>query len=229
MIAELHLGPTDPNNPKEDFTQTFNRTRTETFKSDISMFVKYLKLRYGGDKYFPVMDGLKREIEHIIETNKIEWLSKRPPIPEQLGKLASFASKFEGLRVILEHDSKNGWVLDIFHDDLCGGLHFYESEDFITEAAFDTIRKEFGEINAHACHVIEGLFFVEGWISTAERDEDEYIEKNYIVSLPFAAKTDAEKYMTTIKESSNPKSLIRDFMPKNTRIDAIRTLKVVGP
>ena len=229
MIAELHLGPTDPNNPKEDFTQTFNRTRTETFKSDISKFVKYLNLRYGGDKYFHVMDGVKHEIEHIIETRKIEWLNKRPPIPEQLGKLASFASKFDEVRVFLEHDSKNGWMLSIFHDDFSGGLHFYENEDFITEAAFDTIRKQFGEIHAHACHVIEGLFFVEGCISSEERDENEPIERNYIVSLPFASKTDAEKYMKTIQESSNPKSLIRDFMPKNTRIDSIRMLQVVGP
>jgi len=230
MIAELHLGPSDPNNPKEDFTQTFNRTRNETFKSDISEFVKYLNLRYGGDKYFHVMDGLKREIEHIIENRKIEWLNKRPPIPEQFGKLASFASKFDGLRVFLEHDAKNGWNLSIYYDGKFDGLYFWEHEDTITEDSFDTIRKQFGEVNAHACRVIEGLFFVEGCISTEEeRDENGPTEKNYIVSLPFASKPDAEKYMKTIQESSEAKKLIRNFMPKNTQIDTIRMLKVVGP
>lgn len=227
MIATLNLGPTDPNNPKEDFTQHFNPARNTAFKEDVKKFVDYLHARYDGDKYFNVLDSFKREADRMVENRKIGWLNKRPPIPEPLASLASFATRFEGARVILDYVNKDGWNLSIYTDDVFGGLDFDEHGN--TDKSREDICRMFGKLHEHACRPIEDLFFVQAEVVTNERGEDEYSGKDYIVSPPFASKTEAENYLKMLNGSSEKNALVRAFMPPDTIIDYVGKGKMIGP
>lgn len=226
MIATLNLGPTDPNNPKEDFTQRFGPARNESFKGDVKKFVDYLHARYDGDKYFNVLDSFKREADRMVENRKIGWLNQRPPIPEPLASLASFATRFEEARVFLEYYKKDGWSLRIYTDHGFGGLDFDEQE---TDKSREAIYRMFGKLHEKKCRPIEDLFFVQAEVVTNETGEDEYSGKNYIVSPPFASKPEAENYLKMLNESSEKNSLVRAFMPPDTNIDYVGKGKVIGP
>lgn len=229
MIATLNLGPTDPNNPKEDFTKHFTTARNESFKGDMQKFADYLHARYDGDKYFSVLDSVKREVDRMVENRKIGWLNQRPPIPEPLASLASFATRFEEARVYLEHYQKEGWSLRIYAGDNFGGLSFDEHHNPVTSDSRDIILKTFGNIHKRACRPIEGLFFIKAEVVTNEHGEDEYSGKDYIVSLPFASKPEAENYLKLLNESSEKNSLVRPFLPPATNIDYVAKGKVIGP
>lgn len=227
MIATLNLGPTDPNDPKEDFTQHFSSARNESFKADVKKFAEYLHARYDGDKYYNVLDRFKCEVDRMVENRKIGWLNKRPPIPEPLASLASFATRFEGARVILDYINKDGWNLSIYTDGVFGGLDFDEHDN--TDKSREDICRMFGKLHEHACRPIEDLFFVQAEVVTNERGEDEYSEKDYIVSPPFASKPEAENYLKMINDATDKRALVKAFMPPETSIDHVLTLKVIGP
>lgn len=227
MIATLNLGPTDPNNPKEDFTQHFNPARNTAFKEDVKKFVDYLHARYDGDKYFNVLDSFKREADRMVENRKIGWLNKRPPIPEPLASLASFATRFEEARVFLEYYKKDGWSLRIYTERGFGGLNFDEHDP--TDKSREDIYRMFGKLHEKKCRPIEDLFFVQAEVVTNETGEDEYSGKDYIVSVPFASKPEAENYLKLLNESSEKNALVRAFMPPDTNIDYVAKGKVIGP
>ena len=229
MIATLNLGPTDPNNPKEDFTQHFNPARSESFKEDVKKFVDYLHARYDGDKYFNVLDSFKREADRMVENRKLGWLNQRPPIPEPLASLASLASRFEEARVFLDYDKKDGWDLRIYAGDNIRGLTYDEHKNPVTHNSRDLIRMTFGEIHEKACRPIEGVFFVKATIVSEETWETDYTEKDYIVSPPFASKPEAENYLKLLKESPNKREIVKSFMPPATNIDYVAKGKVIGP
>lgn len=227
MIATLNLGPTDPNNPKEDFTQHFNPARNTAFKEDVKKFVDYLHARYDGDKYFNVLDSFKREADRMVENRKLGWLNKRPPIPEPLASLASLATRFVEARVFLEYYKKDGWSLRIYTEHGFGGLNFDECDN--TDKSRDAIYRMFGKLHEKKCRPIEDLFFVQAEVVTNETGEDEYSGKDYIVSPPFASKPEAENYLKTLNESSEKNALVRAFMPPDTNIDYVGKGKVIGP
>ena len=229
MIATLNLGPTDPNNPKEDFTTRFGPARNTAFKEDVTKFVDYLHARYGGDKYFNVLDSFKREADRMVENRKLGWLNQRPPIPEPLASLASLASRFEEARVFLEYYKKDGWDLRIYAGDNISGLTYDEHENPVTHNSRDLIRMTFGEIHEKACRSIEGVFFVKATIVSEETWETDYTEKDYIISPPFASKPEAEKYLKLLKESPSKREIVKPFMPPETAIDHVRDAKVIGP
>jgi hypothetical protein len=229
MIATLNLGPTDPNNPKEDFTQHFNPARNTAFKEDVKKFVDYLHARYDGDKYFNVLDSFKREADRMVENRKIGWLNQRPPIPEPLASLASLASRFEEARVVLDYINKDGWNLYIYVNGVFGGLHFDEHENPVTHNSRDLIRMTFGEIHEHKCRPIEDLFFVQAEVVTNETGEEEYSGKDYIVSPPFASKPEAEEYLKLLNEGPGKREIVKSFMPPATNIDYVAKAKVIGP
>lgn len=229
MIATLNLGPTDPNNPKEDFTQHFNPARNTAFKEDVKKFVDYLHARYDGDKYFNVLDSFKREADRMVENRKLGWLNQRPPIPEPLASLASLASRFEEARVFLEYYKKDGWSLSIYAGDNISGLHFDEHENPVTHNSRDLIRMTFGEIHEHKCRPIKDMFFVQAEVVTNETGEEEYSGKDYIVSPPFASKPEAEKYLKLLNEGPGKREIVKSFMPPATNIDYVAKAKVIGP
>lgn len=229
MIATLTLGPTDPNNPKEDFTQHFSTARNESFKGDVKKFVDYLHARYDGDKYFSVLDSVKREVDRMVENRKIGWLNQRPPIPEPLATLASFATRFEGARVFLKHVQKDGWNLRVYTEQWFAGLHYDERKNPVTDESRDTIYNMFGKLHEKKCRPIEDLFFVQAEVVTNETGEDEYSGKDYIVSPPFASKPEAENYLKMLNESSEKNALVKAFMPPDTNIDYVGKGKVIGP
>lgn len=227
MIATLNLGPTDPNDPKEDFTQRFCPARNESFKSDVKKFVDYLHARYDGDKYFNVLDSFKREADRMVENRKIGWLNKRPPIPEPLASLASFATRFVEARVFLEYYKKDGWSLRIYTEHGFGGLNFDECDN--TDKSREDIYRMFGKLHEKKCRPIEDLFFVQAEVVTNETGEEEYSGKDYIVSPPFASKPEAENYLNMLNGSSEKNALVRAFMPPDTNIDYVGKGKVIGP
>lgn len=229
MIATLNLGPTDPNSPKEDFTRCFGPARDTAFKGDVQKFVDYLHARYGGDKWFNVLNNVKREVDRMVENRKIGWLNQRPPIPEPLASLASFATRFDGTRVILDYINKDGWNLSIYADGVFGGLHYDECSDPVTDKSREDIYRMFGKIHEKACRPIEDMFYVNAEVVTSEHEENEYSGKNYIVSPPFASKPEAENYLKMLNESSDKHTLIQAFMPPDTSIDYVSTAKVIGP
>ena len=229
MIATLNLGPTDPNNPKEDFTQRFGPARTTAFKEDVKKFVDYVHARYDGDKYFNVLDSFKREADRMVENRKLGWLNQRPPIPEPLASLASLASRFEEARVFLDYDKKGGWSLRIYAGDNISGLHFDEHENPVTHNSRDLIRMTFGEIHEHKCRPIEDMFFVQAEVVTNETGEEEYSGKDYIVSPPFASKPEAENYLKLLNDGPGKREIVKSFMPPATNIDYVAKAKVIGP
>lgn len=229
MIATLNLGPTDPNDPKEDFTQHFSRARNESFKADVKKFAEYLHARYDGDKYYNVLDRFKCEVDRMVEDRKLGWFNNRPPIPEPLASLASFATRFEEARVFLEHYNKTGWELRIYAGDTFDGFHYDEHTNLVTPESRDDIRRTFGKIHEQACRPIEELFFVRATVVSEETWETEYTEKEYIVSLPFASKPEAENYLKMINDATNKRALVKAFMPPKTSIDHVSALKVIGP
>lgn len=231
MIAELHLVPTDPNNPKEDFTKRFCSARNESFMSDIKKFVDYLHARYDGDKYFNVLDRFKREADRMVENRKIGWLNQRPPIPEPLASLASFATRFEGAQVALDYYEKNGWSLGIYTEHAFGAFHFHEHENPVTDKSREDIYRMFGKLHEKACRPIENLFYVQAEVVTNEIGEDEYSSKDYIVSPPFASKPEAENYlkmMTGIYDYNEKNDFVKAFLPPETNIDYVEKGKVIG-
>lgn len=231
MIATLNLGPTDPNNPKEDFTQHFGPARNTAFKDDVKKFVDYLHSRYDGDKFFRVLDCLKNETDCLAECRKIEWLNKRPPIPEQLASLASFATRFEEARVVLDYYNKNGWSLGIYTDNAFGGLHYDERSNPVTDKSRDTIYQMFGKIHEGACRLIEGLFYVRAEVVTDE-SENEFTGIPYIVSPPFASKPEAENYLKLMNESYDDlekTELVKEFLPPKVSIDYVSKGRVICP
>ncbi len=227
MIATLNLGPTDPTNPKEDFTQHFGPARNTAFKDDVKKFVDYLHSRYDGDKYFNVLDSFKREADRMVENRKLGWLNKRPPIPEPLASLASFATRFDGARVILDYINKDGWNLSIYADGVFGALHFDEYDN--TDKSREDIYRTFGKLHEQKCRPIEDLFFVQAEVVTNETGEDEYSGKDYIVSPPFASKPEAENYLKMLNGSSEKKALVKAFMPPDTSIDYVSKGRVICP
>ena len=232
MIATLTLGPTDPNDPKEDFTKRFCPARNESFKGDMQKFVDYLHARYDGDKYFNVLDSVKREVDRMVENRKLGWLNQRPPIPEPLASLASFATRFDGARVVLDYYHKDGWRLGIYVDGAFGGLHYDEHENPVGDKSRDDVYRMFGKIHENACRPIEGLFYVRAGVVTNETGEDEYSEKNYIVSVPFASKPEAENYLKMLKEGCDDHEKnehVKPFLPPDTNIDYVSTMKVIDP
>lgn len=232
MIATLNLGPTDPNNPKEDFTQHFNPARNTAFKEDVKKFVDYLHARYDGDKFFNVLDSFKREADRMVENRKIGWLNQRPPIPEPLASLASLATRFDGARVALDYYKKDGWSLYIYTDRGFGGLHFDEHENPVTDKSRDDIYRMFGKLHEHKCRPIEDMFFVQAEVVTSETGEDDYTSKDYIVSVPFASKPEAENYLKTLTEiydDNDKNEFVKAFMPPDTNIDYVAKAKVIGP
>ncbi len=232
MIATLSLGPTDPNNPKEDFTKYFCTARSESFKGDVKKFVDYLHARYGGDKWFNVLDQFKGEADRMVEDRKIGWLNQRPPIPEQLASLASFASRFEGARVVLSYYAKNGWSLGIYANNIFGGLHYDEHKNPVTDKSHEDIYNVFGKIHEKACRPIEGMFYVQAEAVTEEDGEDEYSGKNYIVSPPFATKPEAEKYVKNMNEfydDLEKVTIAKEFLPPKTSIDYVQNAMVIDP
>lgn len=229
MIATLNLGPTDPNNPKEDFTTRFGPARNTAFKEDVKKFVDYLHARYDGDKYFNVLDSFKREADRMVENRKLGWLNQRPPIPEPLASLASFATRFEEARVFLEYYKKDGWSLHIYAGDNISGLTYDEHENPVTHNSRDLVRMTFGEIHETACRPIEDLFFVQAEVVTNETGEDEYSGKDYIVSPPFASKPEAENYLKLLNEGPDKREIVKSYMPPATNIDYVAKAKVIGP
>lgn len=230
MIATLNLGPTDPNNPKEDFTTHFCTARNAAFKDDVKKFVDYLHARYDGDKYFNVLDIFKREADRMVEDRKIGWLNQRPPIPEPLASLASLASRFEGARVALDYYKGDGWSLRIYTEHGFGGLDFDEHDN--TDKSREDIYRMFGKLHEKACRPIEGLFYVQAEVVTNEMGEDEYSGKDYIVSVPFASKPEAENYLKMMTEKCDDlekNELVKAFMPPDTNIDYVAKGKVIGP
>lgn len=229
MIATLNLGPTDPNNPKEDFTQHFNPARNESFMGDVKKFVDYLHARYDGDKYFNVLDRIQREVDRMVENRKLGWLNQRPPIPEPLASLASLASRFEEARVFLDYDKKDGWDLRIYAGDNISGITYDEHKNPVTHNSRDLIRMTFGEIHEHKCRPIKDMFFVQAEVVTNETGEEEYSGKDYIVSPPFASKPEAEKYLKLLNEGPGKREIVKSFMPPATNIDYVAKAKVIGP
>ena len=231
MIATLNLGPTDPNNPKEDFTQRFCPARNTAFKEDVKKFVDYLHARYDGDKYFNVLDSFKREADRMVENRKIGWLNKRPPIPEPLASLASFATRFDEARVFLEYYNKNGWSLGIYTDNAFGGIHYDERLNPVTDKSYEDIYHMFGKIHEGACRPIEDMFYVNAEVVTDESD-NEFTGIPYIVSPPFASKPEAENYLKMMNESYDDlekKELVKEFLPPNVYIDYVSKGRVICP
>lgn len=232
MIATLNLGPTDLNNPKEDFTRCFGPARDTAFKDDVKKFVDYLHARYGGDKWFNVLNHFKGEVDRMAENRKIGCLNQRPPIPEPLASLASFATRFEGARVVLDYYHKDGWMLGIYTDNAFGGLHYDEHKNPVTDKSREDIYHMFGKIHETACKAIEGLFYVQAEVVTDETGEDEYSGKDYIVSVPFASKPEAENYLKTMTETCDDfdkNELVKAFLPPDTNIDYVEKGWVICP
>lgn len=231
MIATLNLGPTDPNNPKEDFTQHFGPARNTSFKDDVKKFVDYLHSRYDGDKFFRVLDSFKREADRMVENHKIGLLNQRPPIPEQLASLASFASRFEGARVFLDYYNKNGWMLGIYASDAFGGIHYDEHKNPVKSDSREHIYQVFGKIHEGACRPIEDMFYVNAEVVTDE-SENEFTGIPYIVSPPFASKPEAENYLKLMNESYDDlekAELVKEFLPPKVSIDYVSKGRVICP
>ncbi len=111
------------------------------FDADIRKFLNYLDTRYAGNPYFHVKSRFYDKLKQIKLEEARKEEAKRPSIPAELGKLASYAMRLHArgyLRRVSLKLNGDKWALSVYGSD--------ESADGLEDMDYATAKSAINEI-----------------------------------------------------------------------------------
>lgn len=235
-LSEIDNEPTivvfgDDGHAGKPFTKNMAPTeQCKLFDADIRKFLAYLDTRYKGNPYFHVKSRLADKLKQIKLEEARKEEAKRPPIPPELGKLASYAMRFHARgylrKVSLELDGDK-WTLAVYGND--DSIHGLEDMDYMTaKSAIDQlVLGELYDCTSTPKEKIPGCAYIQAELRIYAPFSDECTVRT-VLSRPFSSEAEAEEAKRSADK--NMRAWVKEHCMVNFAFDEFGRVSIVrGP